>query len=286
MQTSSSEDLAGFEEPHSPTSSSPSSSEFAEPNQTIMFFDWDDTLFPTDQLFKAWRLPSKPDKWAGMSLTKTQESALEDWQDELYKYLIQDSYASDAIVILTNSTRPWVDQCMDQFAWKVCSTIKQIPGLKVIYAQEFLSRQAQSENRGCPARATVSDKAEEEANYHEILKLAKFRAMHKEVRRFYSRYRKQTWKNIISIGDAQYEHDAAQDLAMIRQAPQRERLRLKTIITPAKPSITSLCSRLRLGSSLGLARLAQLDDDLDLDMNSQEGMQILAAQMGLMLYAG
>jgi len=262
------EALGSLEEPLSPC---PSSREFADPDQTIMFFDWDDTLFPTYQLFEAWHLPSKPDKWAGLSLTKTQESALESWQDELYKYLTQASCASDSIVILTNSTRPWVDQCLEQFAGNVCSRIKEIPGLKVIYAKEFLRRPS---NGGCPVRLAVTDEKEEEAGYQDILRVAKFRAMQKEVRRFYSRYCKQTWKNIISIGDAHYEHDAAQDLALTRQGPQRERLRLKTIITPAKPSIASLSSRLKLGSSLALARLAELDDDLDHDMNRIEDMHM------------
>jgi len=269
--------------PQSPCSPSPSIyslDEFAEPNQTIIFLDWDDTLFPTSQLLDAWHLPSRAEQWAeGLALTKAQEAALEDWQDALYKYLVQASLTSDAVVILTNADRPWVDRCLDQFASNVCSAIRNLPGVKVVYAKEFLTREHL--DRGCPVRTSCFDAEEKDELYREMLKLAKLRAMQHEVKTFYSRYHKQTWKNVISIGDSQYEHDAAQDLALLRRTPRREHLRLKTIMTPANPSITSLCSRLRLGSSSGLARLVQLDDDLDIDMNSQEGMQTFAAKFGL-----
>jgi len=273
-------DTAGVDELQSPLSPTGSSYDFAQPHQTIVFLDWDDTLFPTSQLFgaDAWNLPSKPEEWKWLSLTQLQESMLEEWQDALYKYLLRASFASDAVVILTNSRRPWVDTCLEQFAGNISSVIRHIPGLKVIYAREFLTRAA-TVDCASPVRQALRDPDEDEEKHHQIMREAKFQAMKKEVRRFYSRNRMQTWKNIISIGDAHYERDAAQDLALRRQSPRRERLRLKTIITPAEPSIISLSSRLKLGSAVGLARLAELDDDLDIDMNTTRGMQDLAVKL-------
>eukprot|EP00441_Pelagodinium_beii_P021887 CAMPEP_0197666118 /NCGR_PEP_ID=MMETSP1338-20131121/61573_1 /TAXON_ID=43686 ORGANISM="Pelagodinium beii, Strain RCC1491" /NCGR_SAMPLE_ID=MMETSP1338 /ASSEMBLY_ACC=CAM_ASM_000754 /LENGTH=305 /DNA_ID=CAMNT_0043245091 /DNA_START=67 /DNA_END=984 /DNA_ORIENTATION=- len=259
--------------------------DFPQPQQTMIFLDWDDTLFPTSQLLgkSGWNLQSRPELWSDLSLTQLQESMLEEWQQALYEYLSKASAASDAVVILTNSVRPWVDHCLEAFAGKMCSAIKNIPGLKVVYAREYLPRAAQLEHRGCPVRVVLADPDEESNEHHQFMQEAKFQAMKKEVNGFYAQRSrsKQTSKNIISIGDAYYERNAAQDLAFRCQAPQGEILRLKTIVTPAEPSIALLTCRLKLGSALGLGRIAEFDDDLDLDMNSKEGMQELADKLNL-----
>merc|ERR1719335_199705 len=42
---------------------------FAEPCQTLLFFDWDDTLFPTEEIFHRWNLTDQAAEWDHIQLT-------------------------------------------------------------------------------------------------------------------------------------------------------------------------------------------------------------------------
>jgi hypothetical protein len=90
--------------------------------------------------------------------------------------------------------------------------------------------------------------------------------MRQEAKRFYSQYPDQTWKNVISVGDARYERDAAQEMAFTRKAPARERLRLKTILTQEEPALRDLTYRLRLATLLFPAHV-HVDGDMSIDLN-------------------
>merc|ERR1712083_597092 len=66
----------------------------------------------------------------------------------------------------------------------------------------------------------------------------KYAAMEHEATSFYSQYPMQTWKNILSAGDMEYEFLAAQDLGFKRKGAPRERLRIKSLILPKNMSIS------------------------------------------------
>ncbi|CAE8604518.1 unnamed protein product, partial [Polarella glacialis] len=143
-------------------------------------------------------------------LTPEQSSLLKDWQSALFQYLTTASRLSSQVVIVTNSRRPWVETCVSTFA-PSCkklfagSTGGAKGGIKVVYALEVLqdmrSKRKLASNGwegSFPVKCTMplSD-----LEVTEELTWAKFHAMHREAKAFYRRYKGQSWKNIISLGD-------------------------------------------------------------------------------------
>jgi len=248
--------------------------DFGEPTQTLIFLDWDDTLFPSTDIFDRWGWPSKSDLWEKLSFTEEQERVLARWRTELDLYLRTAASLSHRCVILTNAQPGWVDHCIDRFAPELKTVITR-DGARVVYAREGSKldpRLSPGSLRGNSARNAAEMS---EAEYHDQLTKAKFVSMRTEAKDFYSQYPDQTWKNILSVGDAKYEHDAAQDLAFRRKGSERERLRLKSVITPACPTVSDLTYRLRLATLLWRA-LVKFDGDVDLDMNTPERLQAIA----------
>jgi len=248
---------------------------WTEASQTLFFLDWDDTLFPTTQLFDTWGFSSQYGTWDTLELSAEQDRLLILWSAALKVYLQTAKSLSERYVIVTNALRPWVSECIKRFAPSLQHLFEREDGPQVVYAREALSttRGGPGSPRGNPSRYTDQEVLAEEMD--DLLKKAKFAAMQVEANRFYSQYKGQTWKNIISVGDAKYEHDAAQDLAFRRRTPARERLRVKTIVTPENPSLTDLIYRLRLGTLL-LPAYVHFDGDLDIDMNNSASLTAVA----------
>ena len=101
----------------------------------------------------------------------------------------------------------------------------------------------------------------------------KLEAMKVEAREFYSQYSDQTWKNIVSVGDAVYEFHAVQDLAFRRKfgsskkVPSGENLRVKAMKTIERPTLSELTHQLQWGASF-LSDVVAYDGDMSLDMSS------------------
>ena len=72
--------------------------------------------------------------------------------------------------------------------------------------------------------------------------------MKEETASFYSAYSGQTWKNVLSIGDMEYERDAVNELTFRRKKPfkKSEHIRTKTIVLPTGPSISEITNRLKI----------------------------------------
>merc|ERR1712050_16295 len=93
----------------------------------------------------------------------------------------------------------------------------------------------------------------------------KARAMKGAVSNFYSRYASQSWKNVISIGDALYEHKAIRQVTCERSS--QKKCRTKTLKLMEAPSISGLTMQLSIVESW-LAKLVQEDDDADIDFTA------------------
>jgi len=95
--------------------------------------------------------------------------------------------------------------------------------------------------------------------------LAKQAGMEQEAARFYGRAR---WENVISIGDAVYEHDAVCALKGARDAtdPFRKDCHVKAITVPQEPSVQELTESLWLSRHLLPAYVA-FDGCLDVDQS-------------------
>jgi hypothetical protein len=242
-------------------SSLQSDSAFAAPEQTLLFLDWDDTLFPTSAIFDDWGLPCKPEAWPFVRLTSSQKDAIWRWADALVIYLRAAAACSARVVILSHATAGWVEECVKFFAPQVEHVLNQT-GIRVVYAGR--NRQKM--------RPTVQPSGDGfRANKDECMSVLtglKHNAMWRHAKAFYSQYPDQTWKNIISVGDAPYEADALRDLDLRRAGPERECLRTKVITCPEAPCVQLMTARL-LTESLLLPLVARHDGDLRLKLPRQ-----------------
>merc|ERR1712059_168657 len=91
--------------------------------------------------------------------------------------------------------------------------------------------------------------------------------MRNETLNFYSRYPGQSWKNILSIGDMRYEHDALQEVTFTRDSPQREQIRTKLLRTSPNPAISQMAASLLFGK-LFLPAFVHFNGDLDINFNT------------------
>jgi len=242
---------------------------YAEPGQTLIFFDWDDTLFPTTEVFVRWQVPQRSNNL--VALPEELETALAAWREALHQYLLTACSLSDCCVIVTNSTSPWVQTCLERFAPNLKQLFdKESGGVRVVYANTAAFKNAQRK-QGWGLRRQRSKEMTD----------AKLAAMRQVATRFYSSYPNQSWKNILSLGDMKYEHEAVQRLSFSRKCTANERLRTKAILLPGAPSLSELALRLQF-SKLMLPAYVHFNGDFDLDLRSaSDPLREIAKALGI-----
>lgn len=220
--------------------------QYSSPNQTIIIYDWDDTLCPSTSLrrfahFDAkGRLAAKMDGETLSELNMLAEQVLP---------LIRFSMTLGKVVIVTNARRPWVEVSCSNFLPALKASLKDIP---VIYALELLKD------------GNIDDFDQGKGSY---LTETKARAMKAAVSEFYSRYPRQSWKNIVSIGDAFFEHAAIRQV--VGERPTQKRCRTKTIKLLEGPTIAGMVVQLSIVESW-LDKIVQMDNDVDIDLSANE----------------
>lgn len=197
------------------------------PDETVIIFDWDDTLCPTTALNNT---PSKAEceglKNLVMEAKLTLEKAME---------------LSAKVVIVTNATEGWMEKCCERWFPELIGTLDKL---------EFLSARSAWEPKG-----VMTPTGWKAAAFDDLIK------------NFYSGYR-QTWKNVIVVGDACYEHDALQEV--LSQAPLEliKRCRSKSIRFAPQPTAGMLACELQ-GLRENLDNLVTQDTCLDLSFFSE-----------------
>lgn len=266
---------------------------FAEPTQALVFLDWDDTLFPTTDLFERWGLPRRPPKGVREEDAYQEElrREMKKWQSAVQEYLEMACLLTDRCVIVTNSVRPWVETCVERFAPNLLPLFNgTLKGPRVVYAGESLqqARAAKAPSSCCcpiwwqTVVTALKPMASLEERRQELTE-AKLAAMRREAIGFYSRYPGQTWKNIISLGDMKYERDAVVELSAARatSSTSRERLRTKAFVLPSAPSISELTVWLRIFKLL-LPALVRYDGDIDADLyDAEDPMHVIGQALNL-----
>lgn len=181
--------------------------DYFSPEETIIIFDWDDTICPTTALNEDHDLTVGCEsmqalvKQAKLTLEKAREVAAE-------------------VVIVTNGTAGWVESSCENY----------LPGLRPILDMlEFASARSAWEPMG-----VTTPTGWKAAAFEEI------------IRRFYSRYWRQSWKNVIVIGDACYEHEALAQVASLAPQGPSKRCRAKSIRFASQPSVELLTLELQM----------------------------------------
>lgn len=268
--------------PHSVAESTHTSNgDFAEPWQTLIVFDWDDTLFPTTEIIDRWGISSRNlDPVCLEKLSEEKRHSLSVWEETLSEYLQQACSLSDRCVILTNARKPWVHDCINVFCPSLSPYIDVPGGPEVVYAFEQLNKELKMKPRLHVSKSHAVD-IRMPAELDAQMSLAKYAALKAVTEDFYSQYPDQTWKNILSVGDMLYESNALKDVAFHRKSCERERLRVKILVVPTAPAMTEITLRLKISRVL-LPAYVLHDGDFDLDLNlAEDPLEMIASALSI-----
>lgn len=228
-----------------------SQSEFFHPQQSMLIFDWDDTLCPSH--------------WIRINRPKLQyfqpcpedprfKLPLESLSDQVIKVL-RASVLIAKTIILTNAQVTWVEISCKNFMPRVWPVIQELK-IDIVYARQSVEQDI----------AVCRDL---DYNYNaNAPQLWKERAMKDNISRFYSQYLHQSWKNIVSIGDQLCEHNACRIVALARPT-SKKKCRTKTVKLIEEPSIENLVAENQVILQW-LGGLVQFDGDLSVDLSNDD----------------
>jgi len=199
---------------------------YAEKTQTIVIFDWDDTLFPTTFI--------RHD--LGLSVRKTlrDQNLRPEMMSQVQTTLAKAAGAVDQllrladkrgkVVIVTLAKSPWVTDSCRYFYPGIGELIEKL-GIQIVYAQE--GEQVEY--------SKVNMMAEEQ--FETFWAEMKGKAIARALSEFYSQYEGQSWKNIISLGDSDFERYGA--MAATMQYAVRQGLVSEADIFPARKAMAT-----------------------------------------------
>jgi len=229
--------------------SSDSTHEYANPNQTIIIFDWDDTLCPSTTCMRQHGLSV-----LGAAPEGELADALAVLTSEAQALIEAAQKLADKVVIVTNAEEGWVD--LSCKAW--------MPSLKGTLSNcEVVSARSSWESRGVASPAGWKARAFEEA-----------------VDKFYSQYANQSWKNIVSVGDAPHEREALS--RVVKTVTSTKKCRSKSVKFVLRPSVQQLTRELQMLRE-SMKEIVEHNDDLDLHFSAESLVDPPEGQPGVAL---
>jgi len=214
-------------------------------DNTCIFFDWDDTLFPTwyvDQMGGACSQPGMMPEFLE-SMAKHVESV---------KELLRTARKVARVAIVTLAARPWIDSMASKywhdFDFEEFLSELDIP---VFYAREHISK---------------AEKSKGDEGGVNLYVVAKRNAMCKCLKRL----RKKTGRmanNIISFGDSNIEHEALRELVWCMDSG----IFAKSVLFSYEPTMGTLTDELRVLTPV-IGRMVAIQDDFELNMESESDL--------------
>jgi hypothetical protein len=251
-----------------------SEAEFFNTDQTIILFDWDDTLCPS-----SWIQLNRREFSVGRTGASKSQRLIQELQRQVAA-LLKAAMTMGKVIIVTNATEPWVTFSCKSFLPQLVGLVSSLP---VIYARSVFENQAvesklkKASSTGSLGLPALNRSAAMTGNMGLTAQLSKHQlapqkwkeaAFLKEINGFYSRYDKQSWKNILSIGDSVFERDAARQVVTLRPSADKKCL-LKTVKLLDEPSLEELV--LQVGLILNtLNKVVHCDSDLSIEISEED----------------
>jgi len=261
-----------------------SQSEFFKPDQTIIIFDWDDTLCPSSWIRANKRVLSffRP----APNIEKFQRPLRELTAN--CEALLKFAMKLGTVIIVTNAMEPWVETSCRNFLPGLMPLVSELP---VIYARSIYETQAcdpssQWGGRGQAAGGSrmplpglyAANGQNRLSNYNMRLAAQRFDEMapqrwkevafEQEINGFYSRYQHQSWKNVISVGDSIFERDALRKV-VLQRPNMKKKCRTKTLKLFDDPEIEELIAQVRVVHDV-LGMMVQYDGELDIEIDEED----------------
>lgn len=234
---------------------------FSQPSQTIIFFDWDDTLFPTTwircDLELAWNENIDPSR---TDLLETFQTI----QDAVANVVEVACVLSEKVCIVTLAEPPWVSTSISLFMPGLLDIIHDNE-VEIVYARNYVDSYL------CE-QAYDRSKFESDEEQFKFWINVKKRAIYAHIESFYSKYEGQSWKNVLSIGDSEFEREATlqstkawQLSAHHKGCDSSMKVRAKVVKMLEDPTDEELLAELRLISSW-LPSMVERNQGFDIDL--------------------
>lgn len=207
---------------------------FRNCDQTVIIFDWDDTLCPSSVCLDKHGLSSAEPVADEDLASKLHELSL-----DVAALLERACEFAAEVAIVTNAGAGWVEAVCKSWMPELSPLLRNV---------EIVSARADWEPVGITSPTEW--------------KMMAFRTI---IDRFYSRYHGQSWKNIVAVGDAPYEHEALR--RVVEEAPEScgEHCRSKSVRFMTKPSLVQLRFQVRTLRET-LDTIALYDGELDIEI--------------------
>jgi len=269
-----------------------SQAQFFNPDQTIIIFDWDDTLCPSSWIRANKRVLSFFRPAPNIEKFQRPLRELQANCEALLKFAMQ----LGSVIIVTNAMEPWVETSCRNFLPGLMPLITDLP---VVYARSIYETQAcePSSSSSSPGDRMVRGGAHGAAHgrmplpglyaangqnrlssYNMRLAAQRFDEMapqrwkevafEQEINGFYSRYQHQSWKNVISIGDSIFERDALRKV-VLQRPNSKKKCRTKTLKLFDDPEIEELIAQVRVVYDV-LNMMVQYDGELDIEIDEED----------------
>lgn len=241
-----------------------------EPSETLIVFDWDDTLCPTT----AMKIDQRFLRTEEENVIRASLSPLDEQDDHIRKILfdfelnaislLHVAVRLGKVVIVTLAIEAWYTTTAEMMP-TLCQVVKEL-GIEVLYARKSM-----------PPRKLQA--AMEEGL--DVRVLLKSKTMARVLKGFYRcplTATTKSWKNILCIGDSEAEQEAIQELTMLHcQVDTKGRnkdFRTKVVKLQADPSIELLQMQIQLLESW-LDRMAMQDGDFSVDFEDLAASDML-----------
>jgi len=244
---------------------------FADRSQTVIVFDWDDTLFPTtfllDEFGCDWQLPLCLQPLLSMTARQEISKKLAHCEDRALETLRR-AYLLGHLVVVTLAKTGWVDRACRQFYQRVGDMLRTF-NIPVVYALDKVTPLEM---------AQLQMRCRDDEEFYGLLK---GRAISDELQRCYSQYEGQTWKNVLSIGDSRFERYGL--LAASAAYMRGDRVVGLTMSTPESPEQRAAWERVDIDSVVRLrVKCCKLVERPDMEELSIE-LDMLARWMSMMV---
>eukprot|EP00931_Biecheleriopsis_adriatica_P061865 TRINITY_DN37219_c0_g1_i1.p1 TRINITY_DN37219_c0_g1~~TRINITY_DN37219_c0_g1_i1.p1 ORF type:complete len:485 (-),score=99.98 TRINITY_DN37219_c0_g1_i1:72-1526(-) len=245
----------------------PESDRSTSPAETVIFIDWDDTLFPTSWLAERLKHVSWKDSasWQDRPELFPDDDTKLEQLDKAARAFVLSAATLGRIFCVTLAKKPWQETSMNLFMPRLARVWKDL-GIETFYAsQENISRGCDLERTGLPVSKCILDPAEEVEIIAQQRAQKKKCCMERCLTTFYGK--NAAWKNVMGIGDGAPEWDALQEISFTHQNPICEGSDSKTSMTVKAikmldhPDCAVLCMQHEVIQSW-LPKIAERSDDV------------------------
>jgi len=249
---------------------SPSNDPGQLPKDTLIIFDWDDTLCPTTYLredAKVWGDEADgadaADPLGSMAKARTVDDSVSQalkQHVEVATAVLKLAARCGHVAIVTLARQGWVESSSKNLMPTLWDVLEELQ-IKVTHARCSYPR--------WKLRSALLDEMD-------VFRLMKEAAMQRSIKRFYGSRPREKGKNVLSIGDSSTERDALLEVIMSQFEAEVDdantagrRCFCKTVKLPDNPHLLQLTAKLQVLLRC-LEAIARHNGDLDLDLSTED----------------